>query len=166
MQTFLPERTFSKCASVLDNRRLNRQLIEATIILSTIREIQYGGLPAWRSHPAVKQWIGYERYLFYYIKAHANECAYRDIKFQRSFKKSIMIYDSLPFKGLQRPWWWEGDLKNRIIASHRIRLYRKDRSHYSQYKHLRGSISTYKCCPHCGYCWPTHLISRMENTYV
>ena len=56
MQTFLPYADFNKSAEVLDNRRLNKQILEGYQILKVL------GNPdpraGWRNHPAVKMWRG------------------------------------------------------------------------------------------------------------
>lgn len=55
MQTFLPYSSFSKSASVLDNKRLGKQRVECLQILKALSDPAYG----WQNHPAVKMWKGY-----------------------------------------------------------------------------------------------------------
>ena len=54
MQTFLPFNSPAKCAEVLDNKRLNKQILECYQILKVIST----NGKAWRNHPAVLMWEG------------------------------------------------------------------------------------------------------------
>lgn len=49
MQTFMPYYNWDECAKVLDNKRLNKQKVEALQILKAINDPEYG----WQNHPAV-----------------------------------------------------------------------------------------------------------------
>ena len=62
MQTFLPYSDFIKCAQVLDYRRLNKQITEATQILKAIERKQGG----WVNHPITKMWWNYSSCLKLY----------------------------------------------------------------------------------------------------
>jgi Pyrimidine dimer DNA glycosylase len=62
MQTFLPYADFLATARVLDQRRLGKQRVETIQIL---RGLVWPGY-AWRHHPAVKMWAGYEEALVRY----------------------------------------------------------------------------------------------------
>ena len=66
MQTFLPYSNFEKTAKCLDNKRLNKQIVEGVQILQCIMRM---GNTRWRNHPVVKMWVGYETSLYYYICA-------------------------------------------------------------------------------------------------
>ena len=59
MQTFLPFSDFEKSAKALDYRRLGKQRIEAYQIWKVLT----GQTTAWKNHPAVKMWQGYEQAL-------------------------------------------------------------------------------------------------------
>ena len=63
MQTFLPLPSYRKSASVLDNRRLGKQRVEAIQIARVLTGLSTG----WQHHPAVKMWRGYEEALRYYM---------------------------------------------------------------------------------------------------
>lgn len=65
MQTFLPSWSFIHTASILDNRRLNKQIVEAYQIWS-------GRVPT-KNHPACLMWSGYEDALLFYIETLLNE---------------------------------------------------------------------------------------------
>ena len=62
MQTFLPYSTPIKCAEALDNKRLNKQILECYQILNVLS----GNSVAWRNHPAVLMWEGSESELYRY----------------------------------------------------------------------------------------------------
>jgi hypothetical protein len=52
LQTFLPYPSFQESAKVLDNKRLNKQIIETLQIYRTLA----GDSVAWKNHPAVLMW--------------------------------------------------------------------------------------------------------------
>jgi hypothetical protein len=62
MQTFLPYADFGRCASVLDDRRLGKQRVEVLQIFRALTRPDY----AWKSHPAVLMWKGFEEALVAY----------------------------------------------------------------------------------------------------
>ncbi|GAA1346250.1 MSMEG_6728 family protein [Arthrobacter roseus] len=55
MQTFLPYPDFRESAASLDTGRLGKQRVEALQILRALVIPDYG----WRSHPAVRMWMGH-----------------------------------------------------------------------------------------------------------
>ena len=59
MQTFLPYADFEQTARVLDSRRLGKQRVEVIQIVRALTRPAY----AWKSHPAVLMWSGYEEAL-------------------------------------------------------------------------------------------------------
>ena len=59
LQTFLPYPDFAASASVLDQRRLGKQRVEALQVLRALTRPGYG----WRHHPAVRMWRGHEEAL-------------------------------------------------------------------------------------------------------
>lgn len=63
MQTFLPYASFSESAKVLDDKRLNKQIVEAYQILKAITLPDYG----WQNHPVVNMWRENELALLSYI---------------------------------------------------------------------------------------------------
>jgi hypothetical protein len=62
MQTFLPHKSFRQSVQVLDNRRLQKQIVEAKQIYDAITDKRNG----WRHHPAVQMWLGYPSALIMY----------------------------------------------------------------------------------------------------
>ncbi len=130
MQTFLPYPDFVESARVLDNRRLNKQIVE---VLQIHNALENGG--GWRNHPAVKMWIGYEEFLLTYGSVCYDEWARRlrsGIRGGKSFHKSgdqirRRIVES---DRTDRPWWF-GDA--RFHSAHRAALLFKDPIFYSKY---------------------------------
>jgi len=59
MQTFLPYPDFEATARVLDSRRLGKQRVEVIQIVRALTRPDY----AWKSHPAVLMWSGFEEAL-------------------------------------------------------------------------------------------------------
>lgn len=62
MQTFLPFRSFQQSVSVLDNLRLNKQIVECFQIWNAL----VFGRGGWLKHPAVRMWRGHESSLLSY----------------------------------------------------------------------------------------------------
>ncbi len=120
MQTFLPYADFDRSARVLDYRRLGKQRVEAETIRRTIL---YGS--GWRNHPAVKMWAGFEAALVEYRDAVIREWVRRG--YQNSMPYGV---DGGGNDEIITPWWL-GD--ERLHASHRSNLLRKDPHFYSQY---------------------------------
>lgn len=122
MNTFLPYKSFSKSASVLDNKRLGKQRVEVWQIYMSLTKPNYG----WKNHPAVKMWKGYECALLDYGIAICEEWirrGYRD-SLLPIFQKKIQR-----FKICIKPYW----LTNNFIRAHRSNLLRKDKKWYSQF---------------------------------
>jgi hypothetical protein len=78
MQTFLPFSDYELIAETLDNKRLNKQILEGYQILKILSGASESG--AWRNHPAVLMWKNSEHYLDEYINYMAIEANYRGIK--------------------------------------------------------------------------------------
>lgn len=118
VQTFLPYKSFSRCARVLDDKRLGKQRVEAYQILRTLS----GETRGWLPHPVVKMWRGYESALARYGVAMCDEWLKRG--FADTLRDRIAAYDTgddaLP------PW-----LGNRRLhRSHQSNLVRKEAAHY------------------------------------
>jgi hypothetical protein len=131
MQTFLPYPNIWASARCLDNRRLGKQRVECKQILLTLGVDvgEHRGNPAsrWRNHPAVRMWRGHELALAEYAEIMC--VAWR----QRGFKDTLrdQFHDAvcrLPYT--PSPNWLGYD---RLHASHRSNLLRKDVTHYGQF---------------------------------
>ena len=64
MQTFLPFQSYEESAESLDNKRLNKQILESYQILKVLSGQSASG--AWRNHPAVLMWKNAEKSLLIY----------------------------------------------------------------------------------------------------
>jgi hypothetical protein len=124
MQTFLPDESFVKSAYYLDNKRLGKQRVECLHILKALTTPEYG----WQNHPATKMWRGYEHALAIYAVAICDEWERRGFK-DTCREKIINILMTLPFKDTKPK--WLGD--DRVHASHRANLKRKDPEFYGRY---------------------------------
>lgn len=151
MQTFVPYADFKESAAVLDNKRLNKQLLEGRQVYQILVENRSHG--AWVNHPAVKMWRNYDNALYVYLSAIKHECDRRKISTEKNWEAISKMYHWNWDRGsrvIMPPWW--GD--DRVHQSHRNNLYRKDPEYYAQFEHDKF-IS---CCERCLYFWPTHTI--------
>lgn len=140
MQTFLPEDTFIRSATVLDRQRLGKQRVEAWQILRALR----GETKGWTTHPATIMWRGYETALAYYALTMCAEWIARGYKDTMSERFAAILRDAnynviLPH--------WLGD--EDFHASHRSNLLRKDYEFYSRYDWNESDDLP--------YVWPTPL---------
>ena len=133
MQTFLPCPDFEETASLLDNRRLGKQRVEALQVLRALTRPVYG----WKHHPAVLMWQGYEEALGAYGVAICRE--WRRRGFSDTCEQKIL--DDLAHAGVPVPPRsqahlarddalppWLGD--DGVHRSHRSALLRKEPSWY------------------------------------
>ncbi len=138
MQTFLPYPSFEESASVLDYRRLGKQRVETLQILKSLLDPEYG----WKSHPAVKMWVGFESALSAYGVEICKAWIARGYKDTCLDKISSLVepsFDALP------P--WIGD--ERIHESHKSNLVRKLPEYYIP---LFGEVN-----PSIPYFWPHQI---------
>ena len=159
MQTFVPYTDMYESAAVLDNKRLNKQLLEGRQIYSILSSGRTKG--GWVRHPAVLMWKGYDNALFEYLIAIKYECDERSISTEKNWDAIQEMYDWNWDRGdniVMPPWW--GD--ERVHESHRNNLYVKDPEYYAEF----GNDSRVTCCDTCNYFWPTHTLYynlEMEN---
>lgn len=151
MQTFVPYADFNESAAVLDNKRLNKQLLEGRQIYQIIASGKNRG--AWVNHPAVKMWRSLDNALFKYLVAIKNECVARGIQTDKNWTAILSMHQNNWYRGdnTVMPAWW-GD--ERIHQSHRNNLYKKDPEYYAEFSH----DSFISCCERCNYFWPTHTL--------
>lgn len=136
MQTFLPLMTFSESASVLDNKSLGKQRVEAWQLLKAIRE---GG--AWANHPATKMWAAHQGGLIvygWYICKEWISRGFKDTMLER-FQAELNTID--PFCEIYPPW-----LTEEFCSSHRANLLRKNPKWYGKFGWTES--------PREGYDWP------------
>jgi hypothetical protein len=143
VQTFLPYAGFAESAAVLDDKRLGKQRVETLQILRALYREKYG----WKRHPAVLMWQGYEAALACYGVAVCDEWIRRG---RQDTCKDKILEEVLESTGTHdvcsapRPPWL-GD--ERLHASHRSSLLRKDPDHYG---------SRFSDPDDLPYFWPTH----------
>lgn len=149
MQTFVPFKSKSLSAAALDNKRLNKQLLEGRQIYKILATNQRSG--AWTNHPAVKMWRNYDTGLYSYLLAIKEECDIRGIKTDNNWSAIERLHENNWHRGdnVVMPAWWGDD---RVHQSHRNNLYRKDPIFYAEFAD-DGFVS---CCDRCSYWWPTH----------
>lgn len=154
MQTFLPFNSPAKCAEVLDNKRLNKQILECYQILKVIST----NGKAWRNHPAVLMWEGAENELWDYTMAMVQEAEKRGIKTTNNVANLNALQSQFQSN------WGNGvpafkknaEFKNRTLITHRVNLYRKDPYAYGVFSNSLNSQYNKPCCDKCQYFWPTH----------
>lgn len=115
MQTFLPYPDFEKSAHVLDDKRLNKQIVETYQILRILCGLSSGR--GWRSHPAVNMWKTYECALYLYWSCCINEWVSRS-NFSKFYPLPVINNCKLIM-----PYWF-GDLDFHL--SHQSNLVRKE----------------------------------------
>lgn len=138
MQTFLPYADFEACANVLDWKRLNKQITEGEQILTALNPNTKSN--AWKNHPAVLMWKGYETALMLYINVMHKVW---DEKYAKKTRKNpyFTIEGEVKFP----PWLGMPTLH----ASHRSNLLRKNKEFYSKFNWSEPSDME--------YVWPTKL---------
>jgi hypothetical protein len=161
MQTFVPFADLDESASVLDSKRLNKQLLEGRQIYSILTSKKTTG--AWVNHPAVKMWRNFDTALYSYLYAVYVECNNRGIKTDKNWQAIQEMHNANWDRGdnVVMPHWW-GD--ERVHQSHRNNLYVKDPEYYAEFY----GDSRVTCCETCNYFWPSHTLFynyEFMNTY-
>jgi len=144
MQTFLPFKSFSKTAKVLDRQRLGKQRVEAFQILKANDLRRQGVKAAWQNHPAALMWYGYDDALKLYFNAISKEWI------SRGYKHNMGFYDvpnDVKFPG------WIGN--KRFHSSHRSALLFKKQDWYQQFD--------WSETPEYNYYWPVTKENKNEN---
>lgn len=136
MQTFLPYPDYKLSARALDDKRLQKQLVECYQIFLVLTELAPDGTHrnpgGWRNHPAVTMWRGHEHALIRYTAAVTDELRARPKRdgSPRSVKTWDKLWDTYLYaedigrvgESTARPE-WHGD--ERLHRSHQLGLYRK-----------------------------------------
>ena len=157
MQTFLPYKDFNKSAEVLDNKRLNKQILEGYQILNVLSNDDPKA--GWRNHPAVKMWRGHEKALLSYVMACVEEADKRGIKTENNVANIKALFlakvdswgDGLP------NWFHDHEKSFRVMATHKANLYKKDPVYYFQFFDSLEDPDNKPCCEKCNYYWVTHV---------
>lgn len=134
MQTFLPYPDFLESARVLDRRRLGKQRVEAVQVLRGLTVPGY----AWRRHPAVRMWAGYEEALARYgldicrvwrEYGHRDSCAATLVADLAAARPGMTVRDQAELAAAGELPPWLGD--EALHRSHRSALVRKDPDRYA-----------------------------------
>jgi len=157
MQTFLPYKDFDQSAQVLDNKRLNKQILEGYQILKVLSSDDPKA--GWRNHPAVKMWRGCEKALLSYVMCCVKEADKRGIKTENNVANIQALFfanvdnwnDGLP------NWFHNHEQSHRIMATHKANLYRKDPIFYMDFVSAVTDKFNEPCCEKCNYFWVTHV---------
>ena len=160
MQTFLPSGDYLFSSFALDNKRLNKQILECYQILKVLSTDG----KAWRNHPAVLMWEGHEGQLYTYAMAMVKEARLRGIKTENNLANLESLKATFGGDwGYDKPSWATDKEKlSRIVATHRANLYRKDSQHYAEYSNILNSPYNKPCCDKCLYYWPTHPLRKVK----
>jgi hypothetical protein len=156
MQTFLPFKNFKQSAKALDNKRLNKQILEGYQILKVLNNPDPRA--AWRNHPAARMWAGHEQALFTYIMAMVDEANVRGIKTDKNVANLTDLRNkTINHWGKGMPKWMAEHGKIvRVITTHKANLYRKDPEYYWQFEDAVRNEFNEPCCEACQYYWVTH----------
>ena len=134
MQTFLISNDPKETAKVLDSKRLGKQRIESIQIANILLGFQKSN--AWKNHPAVLMWKGYEEYLVkVYLKEMMVEWIRRGFKNEKCFQHYLKLSEKVEnevyngFKNISKPKWF----CNKLFESHKSNLMRKDPNYYFWY---------------------------------
>jgi hypothetical protein len=163
MQTFLPYKDFNKSAQVLDSKRLNKQILEGYQILKVLNNPDPKA--AWRNHPAVKMWRGYEHTLFGYILSMVVEADKRGIKTINNKNNIIELRkNTVQNWGQKDPDWYSNENFMKLITTtHKVNLYRKDNIYYEDFQDAAKSKYNKPCCDKCNYFWVTHVLDKKNK---
>lgn len=134
MQTFLPLPDFRESARVLDDKRLGKQRVE---VLQILRALDGVGKP-WSQHPAVRMWRGCEPALIQYGLRICYEWMGRGfidsvcIKLEEK-TNTLAAWTAIIMnrpEEIPMPKWFGNE---KLHASHRSNLLRKNPTHYGQF---------------------------------
>lgn len=156
MQTFLPSRTFNTSAEMLDNKRLNKQILEGYQILNVLsNDDPHAG---WRNHPAVKMWRDAEHFLYTYVLAMVAEAKRRGIKTENNMANLERLRNAKGYRwGKTIPTWYQNsEIMKKITTTHRANLYMKDSEYYVRFAYAVDHEDNTPCCDKCKYFWVTH----------
>ena len=152
MQTFLSEYSFTESAQVLDTKRLVKQLLEGRQIFSVLS----GNTNAWKNHPAVKMWRGYELALYNYLYCIAKEMEVRGYKYENNWNEIVRLQGHFGRENGYNmpPWFNDRTTLHSVVTTHRRSLYNKAPELYPQYEYEASIGADFVCCDRCNYYWP------------
>lgn len=156
MQTFLPYPAMRDSLDALDNKRLNKQILECYQILKVLSGQSQSN--AWRNHPAVLMWEGAENELWRYSQTAITLASMRGIKTDKNAENIAALTKLAVLSwGDDEPMWRVNPTTiKRVNATHKANLYRKDPEYYAEYASAVNDEYNQPCCDTCQYYWPTH----------
>jgi hypothetical protein len=156
MQTFLPHPAMRDSLDALDNKRLNKQILECYQILKVLSGQSESN--AWRNHPAVLMWEGAENELWRYTQTAIALADMRGIKTDKNAAniKALTKIAVLGWGDDEPAWRKNPTTVKRVNATHKANLYRKDPEYYAEYASSVNDQYNKPCCDGCLYYWPTH----------
>ena len=156
MQTFLPHPSKRESLDALDNKRLNKQILECYQILKVLSKQSLSN--AWRNHPAVLMWEGAENELWRYAMTAVKLADMRGIKTENNLAnlKALAKTSVLSWGDNDPAWVKSPTVIKRVNTTHQANLYRKDPIYYAHYANSVNSEYNKPCCSTCQYYWPTH----------
>ena len=157
MQTFLPYKDFVKVAKVLDNRRLNKQILECYQVLNVLSNPS--PTAGWRNHPAVKMWRGHEFALYNYAMIMVSEADARSIRTEKNTINLLRLRsDHGNSWGMGKPEWMsDKKIMKRVTTTHKANLFKKEPESYPQFITALNNKNNKPCCDRCQYYWVTHV---------
>lgn len=163
MQTFLPYvYNFDLSAKSLDNKRLNKQLLEGRQIYAAL----LGRTKGWVNHPATRMWKNHENMLYKYLYAIMRECKRRGIATEKNWTAIEELHHSNWHRGdnLTIPTWMTDEsIAYKIEITHRANLYLKDPEYYFEFQRESKNYRKHVCCDRCNYYWFTHKLTNNEE---
>ena len=159
MQTFLPYPSKRESLDALDNKRLNKQILETYQILNILTGNSKSG--AWRNHPAVLMWEGAESELYRYGMTAIVLAEMRGIKTDKNKANMHALSrsrKSLIWEDNQSLWAKTPSILKRVTATHKANLYRKDPIYYASFASSVDDPNNKPCCTDCKYFWVTHTL--------
>jgi hypothetical protein len=147
VNTFIPYADFTKCAKVLDNKRLGKQRVEAKQILNILTNATK--TKGWRNHPVVLMWKNHVKALMSYYNAIVLEWV------RRGFTNNMPLYD---IKGVVKMPWFIGNKS--IHLSHQANLIRKNINYAKIFKSVPESYIEYT------YIWPSKLNADQKELLI
>jgi hypothetical protein len=158
MQTFIthvssnPQEVFAETAKALDDKRLNKQALEAWQILMTNLQLNPDGTRrnghGWRNHPATLMWTGCEAALLEYIQGMVAEWHSRGhqstiaVKAQQTHAHALEK-NLVPPEVVYPQWLVELDRCQIVVDTHRKALAVKNWEHYKPYGWHKDRPTTY-----------------------
>lgn len=156
MQTFLPSNDYDESAQILDNKRLNKQILEGYQIMKILSGASESG--AWRNHPAVLMWKNAEHSLMRYIDSMVNEANLRGIRTENNVSNLQILKSSFSHRWSNlKPVWSKPEHIDRVVTTHMANLHRKDPVIYAHFYPAKSSEFNVPCCDKCLYYWATHV---------